>query len=226
MRSVSSLLLLAAFCLCLRPAAAVADEVVLSGRVLDTAGRPVAGAEVGLYRGPNVRKPADFLSNRTRRDGAYRVAAPAGTYWAVAVLRRGGRKFGPLKSGDKHSGEPVEIDLSASLRLDFEIMDLREAARKGGKAAADVFRVRGRVVDSGGKPVAMAYVLANSAAVYREMPKYVSAWTGADGVFELFMPKGRYYLGAAADFPPPQRRLDLELTVDGAVSGVRVPLRR
>jgi len=73
--------------------------------------QPVAGAEVYLYDSKQVKRPADFISPKTKTDGSYKLTVPAGVYWAVAILRRTGPSFGPLQVGDKHSGEPLVLDL-------------------------------------------------------------------------------------------------------------------
>ncbi len=211
----------------LAPGRALGAEVVLSGRVLDSGGRPVAGAEVGLYNSAHVRKPPDYLSNRTAADGRYRVAAPAGTYWAVAVLRRDGRRFGPLRTGDKHSGDPLEVELTADATQDFTVMDLKEAARAASKTNPELVAVRGVVVDTGGKPAAMAYVMADKNASFKDLPAYLSAWTGSGGRFVLYVPKGVYYLGASRSYPPAAVHLERKITVDGAeITDLRLVLAR
>ncbi|MDP2106087.1 MAG: hypothetical protein Q8J76_08855, partial [Desulfobulbaceae bacterium] len=47
------------------PSMVVSADFVLSGVISDVNGQPVRSAEVSLYRSKNVKKPADFASNRT-----------------------------------------------------------------------------------------------------------------------------------------------------------------
>jgi hypothetical protein len=190
----------------LLPTAALswAADFTLHGVVSDADGRPVARAEVALYRGKNIKKPAEFASSPTAADGVYSVTVPAGQYWAVAVLRKGEKRFGPLDLGDKHSGEAVEVTIGpeAELKHDFMVMDLREAAKQNQKKNMDLVRLAGRIVDQEGKPVAMAYALADRGQHFKEMPAYVSAWSDGSGGYLFLVPKGRLYLGAATVYPP------------------------
>lgn len=200
-----------------------AADFTLRGVISDVEGRPVARAEVALYRGKNVKKPAEFSSSPTAADGIYSVTVPAGQYWAVAVLRKGGKRFGPLDLGDKHSGEAVEvmIDPDSELTHDFIIMDLREAAKQNQKKNMDVVRLSGRIVDQEGKPVAMAYVLADSGQQFKEMPTYLSAWSDESGGYLLLVPKGRLYLGAAMVYPPdPKQALGKEVNLEKDMDGI------
>jgi len=200
-----------------------AADFTLHGVVSDVDGRPVAGAEVALYRSKNVKKPADFASSPTGADGAYSMTVPAGQYWAVAVLRKGEKRFGPLDLGDKHSGEAVEVVVGpeTELKRDFTIMDLREAAKQNQKKNMDLVRLSGRILDQDGKPVAMAYALADIGQHFKEMPAYVSAWSDDSGGYLLLVPKGRLYLGAATGYPPdPDQALGKEVELAKDMDGI------
>ena len=199
-----------------------AQEFVLRGTISDVDGKPVAGAEVALYRGKNVKKPADFASKRTAGDGAYSVALPAGQYWALAVLRKGEKRFGPLDLGDRHSGEAVEITVGpeADLTHDFTVLDLREAARQNQKKNSALVRLSGRILDKDGQPLALAYAMAERGERFKDLPSYISAWSDSSGAYLLFLPKGRFYVGAATAFPPAAglklaREVNLTADMDG-----------
>lgn len=197
-------------------------DFIIHGVVSDVNGQPVTGAEVSLYRSKNVKKPADFASNKTTADGAYSVTVPQGHYWAVAALRKGERRFGPLELGDKHSGDPVEVvaEAEADLTHDFTIMDLREAAKQNQKKNADLLKLSGRIVDQNGSPAAMAYAMADKNPLFKEIPTYLSPWTDASGGYLLLLPKGKYYLGTATEYPPEPGKslstpIDLSTDKDG-----------
>lgn len=179
------------------------EKVELRGRVVDSTGEPVAGAEVYVYRSTNVKKPADFVSNHTEADGLYRVTMPSASYWAVAVLRRDGRQFGPLGSNDKHSGEPLPLEFKEQTGLveDFTVIDLREAARRSQKKNPELVKISGRILDRAGRPVAMAYAFASRIERPEAIPKYLSAWTDASGTYTLFLPAGEYKIGSTQAFP-------------------------
>lgn len=181
-----------------------AEPGSLNGRILDIAGEPVNNAEVYIFDSPDVKRPADFISNRTVADGLYQVQLPGGDYWAVAIFRQSGGRFGPLASGDKHSGEPVALEIKTGEQrsLDFVVMNLREAARQQEKKSADLIRVTGKVRYESGSPASMAYAMAHKMEQFGTLPDYISAWTDEQGEYTLYLPPGRYYLGASVGFPP------------------------
>lgn len=198
-------------------------NLIIHGTVSDIHGQPVTGAEVSLYRSMNVKKPADFASNRTTTDGTYRISVPQGQYWAVATFRKGERRFGPLELGDKHSGDPVMVDAEAEIDLthDFIVMDLRDAAKQNQKKNADLFRVSGRILNQNGNQVSMAYAMAGNSQRFKEIPAYLSPWTDASGEYLLLLPKGKYYLGTATAYPPkPDQTLDTEIDLTADKDGV------
>jgi hypothetical protein len=181
-----------------------AETGVLQGRILDIFEEPVENAEVYIFDSPDVKRPADFISNRTTEGGSFRVKLPAGDYWAVAIFRKGGGRFGPLGPSDKHSGDPVAFEIAGadSRSLDFIVVNLREAARKHEKKSAELIKVTGRVINQAGAPVEMAYAMAHKMDQFGTFPDYISAWTAAQGDYILYLPPGRYYLGASLGFPP------------------------
>lgn len=184
-----------------------AETAGFRGRVLDLDGRPVAGAKIFFYEGSNVRKPADFISPPSDEQGKIAAVLPAGKYRAVARIKQGAL-FGPLMPGDRHSGEPMEIEIEpgSEANADFTVADIREIGQKRRTAAGDLRQVRGRVLDQQGKPVADAYVFARPAKQGDKVPEYLSPWTGPDGVYRLYLPeKGRFFLGASRRFPPPSK---------------------
>ena len=208
---------------------AVAGQVfIVQGVVSGVDGKPVRGADVLAYYGKNVKKPADFTSNRTGPDGAYKLALPAGHYWLAAIFRKDGRKFGPLGLADKHSEGAIELDVGADedLDLDFTVMGLRDAAKKQQKANTSLVHVSGTIKDEDGEPVALAYAMADSTKQFKKLPKYISAWTDKSGHYSLYLPKGRFYFGAALGFPPDTAYLlSSELSLGGDVKSVDLVLQ-
>ena len=176
----------------------------LEGRILDISEQPVKNSEVYVFDSPDVKRPADFISNRTVEDGRYSVQLPSGNYWAVAIFRKGGGRFGPLGPSDKHSGDPVAFEIAAdgSRSMDFMVVNLREAARKHEKRSDELIKVTGRVVNQSGAPVQIAYAMAHKMQQFGNLPDYISAWTDEQGVYTLYLPPGRYFLGASVGFPP------------------------
>lgn len=198
---------LGVLCLVVTPLmrAGAEDTFVLAGKVLGSDGALVEGAEVYVYDSARVARPANFISNRTGSDGRYQLVLPVDKkYWAVAVLRQGGSRIGPLAKSDRHSGEPVAFayEGQSDKGLDFVVRDLREAARQGQKRGPDLVAVQGRVLDAQGNPLEMAYVMAAPRQTFGEFPQYLSAWTDGLGTYVLYVPRGHFFLGAANLYPP------------------------
>lgn len=178
------------------------ESHLLKAKASDIGGKPLAGVKLFLYDTPNVRRPADFISNLSDTAGKMELNLPPAKYWGVARFKADG-KYGPLLPGDKHSGEPVEIDMTDALvSADFVIADIMELGQKKRASATDALRLKGRILDSKGSPVANCYVFANRGKDFTEMPDFISAWTDADGIYEIYLPpEGAYYLAASREFP-------------------------
>ena len=181
----------------------IAEETrLLKAKVSDIEGRPIEGAKLFLYDSSNVRRPADFITSLSDRSGRVQIALPPGNYWIVARFKSDG-KYGPLMPGDKHSGEPLEVDMkSGGSEVDFVVADIRELGQKKRASATDALRLKGRVVDANGVPVAQAFVFANRSKETGDLPDYISAWTDDDGVYEVYLPAAtKYFVGVSRLFP-------------------------
>jgi hypothetical protein len=178
------------------------DRAVLTGRVLDTSGRPVSGAEVYVYRSENIRRPADYISPRTGPDGTYRLVLPPGTYYLVARWRRS-PGYGPLMPGDRHSGEPVELELrpGETISQDFTVMDTREAVKAVKGDLRDVVLLRGCIRQSDGTPVRGVFVFATENDRPEKLPRHISRWVDREGCYSIFLPPGEYRIGYSRSFP-------------------------
>ncbi|RII26164.1 MAG: carboxypeptidase regulatory-like domain-containing protein [Geobacter sp.] len=184
-----------------------AETSRLKGTVLDSEGRPAEGAKLFIYGSSNVKRQADFISPMSGSDGRMLITLPAGRYWAVARLKKDGN-YGPLMPGDKHSGEPVEIDMEAGrdTEASFVVADIREVGQKKRADTANSVRLWGRVVDAQGNPVANAYVFANREKDVDYVPDYLSPWTDETGNYSLSIPAtGRYFVGSVRQFPLPSK---------------------
>lgn len=201
----------------LLPATAMSGaSFILNGQVTDIGGKPVAGAEIFAYDSSVIRRPADFISARTAADGRYSLTLPLQKFWVVARVRSG-EKFGPLLPGDRHSGEPlvVEPDDAKVVQQDFTVVDIREAVRQKQKVRADFRLMTGRILDQDGRPVSGVYAFAGTAQKVKCIPEYISAWTGANGEYALYLPPGHYFLGVGKEFPlSTGTGSELELTLE------------
>jgi hypothetical protein len=182
----------------------VAQPAVIKAMVRDIDGKPAEGVKIFLYESANVRKPADFISAQSDKNGRVIVMVPAGTFWAVARFKKDAL-YGPLMPGDKHSGDPVEVECSdlSETEVGFVIADIREVGQKKRTSNADTIKLWGRVIDKEGVPVAHAYVFANKTREIEYIPEYLSAWTDEGGNYTLFLPAGAsLFVGSARQFPP------------------------
>jgi hypothetical protein len=200
------------------------EKPVLKGRVSDREGKAVVGAMVFVYDSPYVKRPADFISAHTDNDGLFRMVLPPGRYWLVARLKKT-EGYGPLLPGDKHSGEPVEVELDpgAEVNTDFVVADLRDAIKIREKEREGPVKISGRIIDENGSPVIGAYVVADKKEKTAGIPDYLSAWVDREGRYTLYVPRGRYYVGSADSFPPVEDRFtNEEMTFDGDKSDVDI----
>jgi hypothetical protein len=185
----------------------------IKAKIVDINGKPAEGVKIFLYDSNNVRKPADFISNPSDKNGQVVLKVPAGKYWAVARIKKD-VSYGPLMPGDKHSGEPVELECSENMdtELGFEVADILDVGQKKRTNTADFIRLWGRVVDSEGKPLADVYVFAHSSEDIEFVPEYISAWTDESGNYIVYLPsKGSYFVGSSRQFPPKTKPLGLRL---------------
>jgi hypothetical protein len=184
-------------------ALAAAGPLSLKGRILDGSGQPVAGAEVYVFNSANVKRPADFISERSGSDGHFQLTLPPGRYWTMAIQRQGTARVGPLGPSDRFSGEPLLFEGGDDKQLvnDFTIISLKEAALRNHKRNEELIKVTGRILDPSGVPVAGAYAMADPSPS-GQLPLYLSTWSEADGLYTLFLPKGKIFLGVARVFPP------------------------
>jgi hypothetical protein len=180
----------------------------LKAKISDIEGRSMAGAKLFLYDSPNVRRPADFISTLSDRVGLVQIILPPAKYWVVARFKTDG-KYGPLMPGDKHSGEPLEVDVTSGVaEADFVVADIRELGQKKRATATDALRLKGHVFDMQGAPVVQAVVFAGRTKEFAELPDFISAWTGADGEYEIYLPPGAtYYVAASRQFPPSNKEV-------------------
>lgn len=199
-RLVFSLIL--AFSVTCQWEAVAAETSLLKGRVTDLEGKPVENAVIFIYQSTNTRRQPDFVSPKSDKEGRFGIALPQGRYWAVARVKKD-EEVGPVLLGGKHSGEPAEIEMTGAgdVEKDFVVADIREIARMGANTRQEAVRIAGRILDGDGKPLRMAYALANKSDNFSEVPDYLSGWTDETGHYALYLPPGRYHIGAATSFP-------------------------
>ncbi len=112
------------------PGVSALETFYLAGKVTDKQGKPVEGAQIYVYTSGDTKRPADFISPKSDKEGRYGIKLPAGRYWAVARARAVDR-YGPLAPGDRHSGEPEEIEPgnAATVEKDFIVKEISDFGR-------------------------------------------------------------------------------------------------
>ncbi|MDQ5858899.1 MAG: carboxypeptidase regulatory-like domain-containing protein [Acidobacteriota bacterium] len=196
--------LAAALALLLLPAAARAAAV--TGRVLDSAGSPVAGARVvwEAYRSDEETlvdatlgtEPAPIGETATDAEGRFRVTIDKpGVEVAIRVLP--GALPGALLGGPYDAAEDVAL---------------------GDVLLAAAEKVSGRVTDEAGKPVAGAKVRAYGGLPFEEedVTLYADATTGADGSFTIANAPGRGRVTARAKGYSPATQTSFQERVTAA----------
>ena len=209
------------------PFTGAADTAVLKGRVIDIDGGSVSGALVYAYDSPDIRRPASFISARTGADGSFHIVLAPGKYWVVARLKKGD-EFGPLMPGDKHSGEPVVLDIAPQREatVDFRVADLKDARKIHGRERERPVKISGRIIDGKGSPLMNVYAIAHRSSTVEGVPDYVSAWVGSDGYYSMSLPPGRYFIGSAAQFPPGKNYVMFgEIMIDADRSDVNIVVK-
>jgi len=85
-------------------------------------------------------------------------------------------------------------------------------------------RVTGRMGGSSGKPVKMAYALANRSDSFSGMPDYLSGWTDETGYYTIYLPRGKYYVGSSTTYPPEKNGhiSYKEMNIESDTSGVDI----
>src|SRR5262249_52747504 len=143
------------------PGAVDPDRIAIHGRVLDPAGRPVAGAEVDLTRWhwsdrvarePLARTQSDdrgaFILSYQKSDPRFRVDVERSEMWRRVTVVAFAEGFGP--GWQDRAEVPAEEEALLQLVEDLPL--------------------RGRVIDLEGRPVAGVEVTASGILAAREGP--------------------------------------------------------
>lgn len=185
----------------------------VAGR-LTAGGQPVAQAYVYIYteEASGLMGPSFGEAVQTAADGSFRIDLPAGRYFLAARKRSDGSRMGEPSPGDLNGafpGNPLSVVRGKVLELpDFELKTVdgaEQAARLSqGKFAKTETALRGRIVDQDRRPVRGVYVFGYLDSRMVGKPSYISAPTGEDGAFLLYLGDGgTCYIGARSTFGGP-----------------------
>jgi RNA polymerase sigma factor (sigma-70 family) len=175
--------------------------LALAGQVVDPAGAPVPAFTILVYRRAGAERTLVAARTLVEPTGRFELRVPAGTY-ELAASAAGWAPNAPQLVAAGATGVVVALRTGAVLR--------------------------GRVVDTDGKPIAYARVMRDAAGGGTSVqPSNTGTVTRPDGGFELAdLPPGSLTLWVAQDGYHP--RLDTSMTVDaGATLGpIEVELSR
>jgi hypothetical protein len=188
---------------------------VITGRVSDDAGEPLAGLRVRVYRARMVggyRRLEDVGSaDQTDDTGAYRIfGLPPGEYYVAASLRMAPADsvvqttYSPTYypgTGELAQAQRIRVDLGTESTAIFPLLPVRSV------------NVTGTVLTSSGSP-ANAFLNLMSDAAEFGTPLGIGGVTQPDGTFTIpDVPPGRYTLNASLRGNGPSETGSMPLTV-------------
>lgn len=170
--------------------------------------QPVKGAYLFVYeKGADPHGPPFTMSEATGPDGSFDLELPDGEYTIVARKHASGLAGSPLSEGDQKS-ETMDIKVVGG-KIEYQMIFLRAKDDKEqyfGAGDKSKTAISGMVHDSEGKPMKGFRVHVYTYAQMSERPKYVSAATGPDGKYIVYLPKGgTYYIAARDHFGGPPK---------------------
>lgn len=192
---------------------AQAARGTLTGKLLLKHGGPMVAGQVVLFNAdfepiPDFRKywRVPDAAVDTDEKGAFTVQLEAGRYYLGAVKRKSGEKTGPVQEGDyflpthdktnKYRVVTIKAGVTTKAGTIRGIEHFKRQTVSGTKEQA-VASIEGKVVNTDGKPVARAMVVAYLEPVMQGPPLLASERTKEDGMFTLKLHKGgTYYLKA------------------------------
>lgn len=219
-------------------AAKTSKTGAISGKVMIKDGGPLSWGQVLFYdvtTGPPpvpdkyYRTPD--ISRNIDGDGRFRADLPAGRYYMGAVKRMSGDRLGVPQEGDY-----VMRSLDENRKLKEYVVTAGSSQDVGSIEEAALVKaqdpskrvvttaVEGIVLDTEGKPVEDAVVIAFADPTLKGKSLFLSDNTAKDGKYTLRLTEGTYYLRVKNRFSigPPEPGQIVGFYGDGSLSPVRV----
>ena len=169
---------------------------------------PLEGAYIFIYeKGATPHGPPYAMSKATGPDGSFEMELPDGEYTLVARKHKSGLAGSPLSEGDEKS-DPVAVTVKGGKLLSrtLVVQGKSDDVKYYDSSPVSDTAVSGQVLDSDGAPMRNFRVHVYTYAQMSERPKYVSAATGPDGKYIVYLPKGgTYYIAARDHFGGPPK---------------------
>ncbi|PLY01581.1 MAG: hypothetical protein C0623_05265 [Desulfuromonas sp.] len=177
-------------------------------------GQPIEGAYVNIYPDAisNLLGPSQYISTPTDANGNYKIDVPPGSYYVVSRKRMSGQPSGPLAPGDlfsEHQRVKTTVVAGKLSIIDLPLAPMKAPMffKKSTVETQTDTGIRGRLIDSEGKPVPGSFAVAYDNTDIKRLPDYASTLSDSNGNFVIFLPQGgTYYLSArihAWDMPRP-----------------------
>jgi hypothetical protein len=200
--------------------AVAAKKGTVTGKVMKKDGGPLSGGQIIFFNDAAGPPPEPGKYERTpeyvreiAQDGSFSVEVPAGKYYLGAVRRKSGETIGPPEDGDyvwrstDKEGMPKAYSVTTGKPTDIgtvEAIFYRAENIAAGTAGTTV--IEGLVLDSEGKPVPDAVVVAFTTPSVKSKPVFISNKTDKEGKYLLRVTAGTYYLRARNQFSsgPPE----------------------
>lgn len=209
-RTIPLTILLASLCSCaagqqqtIRPLPEDPEiQIGIAGHVTDGRGTPSPGSYVYAYRNmrSSLRGPADFEA-QVNETGLYFLDLVEGDYYLVARKRQSGADAGPPRPGDAWAlpaSSPTRVMTGKVTEVNFVLQGISQPMlmREGTLTSGDT-GFTGQLVDSDGRPLSGAFVIAYPEADFQHMPEATSPSVGTDGLFHLYVERtGQWCLAA------------------------------
>lgn len=188
------------------------DIGLLSGQIMIEGREPMPGGQVGFFnadsgfppKSSNIRRIPDRVTT-VDRQGRFTATLLAGRYYLGVIVRDDIEKTGPPDPDEKSF---AAVDEGGGRRI-FEVTGGGATRDLGpitvsflelGGQSADMFTIRGRVINKEGQPFAGASILIRLQPDAKR-PDFIAKQNGKDGQFELQLPAGGPYYLIAKEEP-------------------------
>jgi hypothetical protein len=202
-----------------------APDTGAQGR-LTAFGQPLGRGFVYVYteNAGGLMGPSYGTAVPSDTDGHFTVNLPPGRYFLAARQRADGSRVGEIIGGDlngSYPGNPIEVNKGQILALGDFPLKLVDAERHQQRQATGRFiatdtALSGQVIDQDQRPVVGISVFAYLDSRMVGKPTYLSAPSGDDGRFVIYLGEGGiYYLGARSSLGGPLEPGERVGTYDG-----------
>lgn len=188
------------------------DFGLISGQILIEGKDPMPGGQVGFFnadtgfppKSANMRRIPNRVATVDPK-GRFTVKLSPGRYYLGVIVREDTGKTGPpgpdeksFSGVDEGGGRRIFQVTGGGAAQDFGPIPVSLLESAG--QSAEMFTIRGRVINKDGQPFAGASILIRRHPDAKR-PDFIARQNSADGQFELQLPAGRPYYLIAKEVP-------------------------